>query len=410
MKRFLNRAVILSGLALAGLGAVAYAQEAGEYSQPVDQAEKERRITVLLTDTLYASRMPEIYNDLRSSLRRIYLPYMKDQLERGDLGEFDPQLPKRLALVIPIIEYSLKAADELAPVLEREQDAIIRDMAELMARSMTVEQIRLVTEMVNTPAARKAFDTLYAVSRLMTAYTLEDVRGSQAMTEWMKELEFDSENNPFSNENAPPPPPERVLRAEAVVADLMRISRVEEMVADVTRFTREVVLQVETLDAEERLRIRQGLQRFEFFYNLGKSMALAVAPSTLAGALNDGQLEQFHEIVLSPVMAKSFRLMHDVVGHATSFTRLDIRQMRELSEEAETFESSLTPEEERQLEAEWEALVERWRERLENSLSPETRAGLERSTEAFQAFIEQEQRREERLRPDDELPAGQREL
>jgi hypothetical protein len=60
------------------------------------------------------------------------------------------------------------------------------------------------------------------------------------------------------------------------------------------------------------------------------------------------------------------------------------------------------------MEEEWEALHEKWHDRLWASLSPETRSGLERAIEAFEAFAAEERRKFQR---DSEAPErGERQL
>jgi hypothetical protein len=208
----------------------------------------------------------------------------------------------------------------------------------------------------------------------------------------MKDLQFDAENNPFTNQEVTPPPRERVAKAEAIVTDFMRISRIDDMVGEITRFTREVVLNVETLDEAKRAEVREGIEKFEFYYNLGKSMAVAVAPSSLATALDDDQLAKFHLLILSPVMAKTFGLFHNVIREATSFTSRDISEFSALAEEAEEAKRPRSAAERREAKAEWEALVAKWRELFESRLSPETREGLERALEDLQALAENRKR------------------
>jgi hypothetical protein len=59
-----------------------------------------------------------------------------------------------------------------------------------------------------------------------------------------------------------PPPRERVAKAQAIVTDFMRISRIDDMVGEITRFSREVVLNVETLEEAQRTEVREGIEKF----------------------------------------------------------------------------------------------------------------------------------------------------
>ena len=370
--------------------AIAQDQRAGE--EGVSIGEKRELAAALIGETVEASRVPEIYADLRRAIATLYLPYMKEQLAEGEFSHLGPDVREQLEAVTRLLDYSLRAAEELEPVWAENYEAMVGDVAELLAEQETGEQLYLAGEMLRTPAARKGFSTLYAYSRLMTAFTIEDVHQSKAMSEWMNDLKFDAENNPFTNQEMTPPPRERVAKAEAIVADFMRISRIDDMVGEITRFTREVVLNVETLDEAQRTQVREGIEQFEFYYNLGKSMALAIAPSSLATALDDEQLAKFHLLILSPVMAKTFGLFHGVIREATSFTSRDISEFSALAEEAEEAEQPRSPAERREDKAEWDALAAKWREVFESRLSPETREGLEQAVEDLKALAEERER------------------
>jgi hypothetical protein len=391
MKNVFSAFFLSLAVAHCGLAPAAWAQQP-ERTRVEATADKQQALVGLLNEALLASRTAEIYADIRHVVRELYLPYFKE-LSRNDRASADPEFAARIAVIIPVLDYGLKAADELDPVLEANRGAMLGDVASLLAKYMTREEIRLAGEMLSTPAARKGFNVLYAVSRLITGYNREDMRASNELTEWMRGLNFDLKNNPFADSEAPPPPPERVAKAEAVVADFMRVSRLDDMVADIIRFTNDVLLQVETLDEDEREQIRVGVQRLEFFYNLGKSMSVAAAPVALASVLDDEQLAQFHLMVSSPLTANSFGLVYDIVRQATSFTRSDISQFRQLAAEAEASKSSMDPEARRLMEADWDALHEKWHDRLWASLSPETRTGLERSIDDFDALFDEENRK-----------------
>lgn len=411
MRRFLLGFMILSlAFALGSSWPTVSAQQPGGEDERQYAPDKERQLSALIAEALYASRAPDIYADLRRTLRELYLPYFRDFLDRENGPAPDPEIAERITLLVPAIEYSLKAADELDPVLEENRDAMIGDAASLLAKYMTRDEIRITGEMLNTPAARKGFNVLYAMSRLMTGYNHEDMRASQDMSEWMRGLDLGSKRNPFLDKNAPPPPRERVAKAEAVVADFMRVSRVDDMVGDIVSFANDVLLNDETLKDDEREQIRDAARQFEFFYDLGKSMSVAVAPSALASSLDDEQLNQFHMMIISPVMAKGFGLLYDVVRQATSFTTQDIREFRQLAEEAQARKSLKSPEVERLMEEEWEALVEKWRAELWSSLSPETQAGLEGSFAALRGLAEEERRKYEGSPGWNAPPPGQRDL
>ena len=361
-------------------------------SEPKAVAERKRLAADIVVRALPASRLPEIYADLRYALGELYLPALREALNDTASAKRDPETLAKLAAIVPVIDYALRAAGELDPVIAASRDELIGEITDYQAKYMSEEEIRFAGEILDTPATRKGFNAFYALSRYLTAYDKEDLRASREMSAWMKDLTFDAATNPFTP-NMPPPPPARVAKATAVVTDLMRISHVDDMVADIIAFTRNVVLEVDALKPEEVEAVRGGLQQFEFYYNLGKSMAVAVAPSMIAAALTDEQLGKLHLMILSPVMAKSFTLLYTAVRESTSFTKQDIGEFRRLGEKGEVISAKWErgPEVQAKMSAEWDASTAKWRGRLEAALTPETRQGLETSVAVLSALMAEEE-------------------
>jgi hypothetical protein len=403
---FLKAVAVALPLSLAALtsGSAPFAQEQTLPSaEPQAVAERQRMLTEIIARALTASRLPEIYADLRYALGELYLPALRDMLSDPNAAERDPEALAKITAIVPVLDFSLRAARELDPVLSTVRDEMIADIAAHQAKYSSAEEIRLAAEFLDTPATRKGFNAFYAFTRFLTAYDQNDIRASREMSAWMKDWKFDANANPFAQPNLPPPPPGKVAKAGAVVTDFLRVSRVDDMVADVVNFMRNVVLEVDALKPEEADMVRTGLQQFEFYYNLGKSMAMAMAPSGLAAVMSDDQLSKFHLMLLSPVTTKSANLLYSAVREATSFTKQDITEFRQLAAKAEAAGEKWqdNPELQTKMNAEWEALAGKWRERLSASLTPETRQGLETSIAAFNALLEEEAKRRKEEGDDD---------
>lgn len=407
MKPFLKAVAVVLPLSLAALtsGSAPHAQEqALPSAEPQAVAERQRILAEIIARALPASRLPEIYADLRYALGELYLPALREMLSDPETAESDPETLARITAVVPVIDYALRAASELDPVLSASRAEMIADIAAHQAKYSTADEIRLMGEFLDTPATRKGFNAIYAFSRFITAYDQNDIRASKEMSAWMKDWKFDAKANPFAQPNMPPPPPGKVAKAGAVVTDFLRVSRVDDMVADIVNFMRNVVLEVDALKPEEADMVRAGLQQFEFYYNLGKSMAMAIAPSGLAAVMSDDQLGKFHLMLLSPVTAKSFNLLYSALREATSFTKQDITEFRQLAAKAEAAGEKWqdNPELQTKMNADWGALADKWRARLEAGLSPETRQGLETSVATFNALLEEEAKRKKEESGEDE--------
>jgi hypothetical protein len=358
-----------------------------------DMAEKEWALVEVLTEALPISRLPEIYADLRQAMREVYLPALRDTVKGDAPGGRALKDEERDSLVKieKLFDYSLRASDELEPFLQENREPILHDIARLQTGHMTLAEVNALREALDLPATRKVFNAIYAGSRLLTAYSYADMRSYYAQSAWLNQLALDLQNTPSARPDAPPPSAEKIAKAQAVLADLMRVSRLDDMVAEMVRFVREVIVPAsgKTADAADPLGMLDGAMTF---YNLNKPILLATGSSILAVALTDEQLEQLHLLVLSPVMAKSFGLLYDAVRAVTSFTSQDVQSLQhfaEMSEKNGLF-AKRSAEEEAQLKQETEALAEVWRERAWNRLTPETRAGLEAAIKDIEA-MEQKQ-------------------
>lgn len=360
----------------------------GAGAQTDDTSEKERQLREVIAEALPASRLPEVYADLRRVLRDAYLPSIQDATKEGATGkpEFDAQLIPNLDKIISLLQYSLRAADEAEPFLNQHRDEIIGDFARLQAKYLTLPEIQTLAELLNLPVLRKLFNAVYAGSRLFTDYTYDELRSYHDMTAWFRELNITTENNPFTKPDAHAPSPEAVTKAQGIINDFLRVSRLDEMVEKVTRFMKDVQLQTNLIPQAQRETVRTALENFEFFYNLQKSMMLAVGPSALAAMMNREQLDKLHLLVLAPVTAKSFRLIDEFVREATSFSKDDIASVQKFADDAEQkgLFKERSAEDKARLEAEMQTLGESWRDRVMASLTPETREGLERSIAAIQ--------------------------
>jgi phage-related protein len=414
MKRFLKALTV--GLPLA-CGAAFSASSLAQAQQqempsadPQAIADRKRQIADLVNRAIPASRFPEIYADLRYAVREMYLPTFRDLLNDPKTAEADPESVRKLSAIVPLLEFGTRAAQEFDQASANYREALVEDIASLQAKYLSGDDIRFIGEALDAAATRKAFNAVYAFSRFLTGYDQEDIRSSREMTTWMKgwTVPPNAGANPFMP-GGQVPTREKVAKAEAIISDLMRIARVDEVVSEIIGFMRNVVLEVETLKPEEIAAVRTGVEQFEFYYNLLKPMALAAMPSGLAAMLNDEQLGQYHRMILSPVMAKSFNLLHAFVREATSFSKQDIKEFRLLAEKGEKAKETarLSPEDEARMNAEWEALGGKWRERFMSSLTPETREGLEKATAAFSAMIQEEMAKQnETEEPTEELKDG----
>ena len=140
------------------------------------------------------------------------------------------------------------------------------------------------------------------------------------------------------------------------------------------------------MSENERELLREQVDQFEFLYNMQKAVVLAMAPSVIAASLSDEQLSVMQGFVRSPAFAKLFNLLRGAVKAGTAFTKADILEAKKSFEDLESKAKGQehNSAEERKIEAEWDALAEKWTEILKKRISPEVRDGLDKGFKALE--------------------------
>ncbi len=257
-----------------------------------------------------------------------------------------------------------------------------------MAKTATASQIKDSKEVLNLPAVRKGFETFHAATKLVTAFTYPEMRSFYEFSAWAQSIQptLPEGAGGAQGKPQPVPSPKKIAKAQAAINDFLRISQLEEIVADAKRFAREVYVETAPMSDQERQELRDQIDQWEFAYNLQKTMALTVAPSVVAAALTDEQLEKLHSFILSPAIAKLFGIIRNVVKTGTAITKEDVLGSQKFLEEMERKATEgKSPTETDHDRDEWNALVDRWTAIITNSISPETLSGLKKSYEELQA-------------------------
>jgi hypothetical protein len=360
--------------------------------QPAVEAQPDPEVKqaahALIEEVLRLSHASQIFDDLRGTLSKVYIPAVRDLVVGNTPGIVAPdeKTAEKLAKLLTFLDYVRKAGDELDVALSENREAMISDAASQIAKTAKIADIDDIRATLKLPAVTKGLDALYAITKLLTGFSYEDSRTFTAFTAWADRQNLDLQlalpGMPRNGADVVPPK-QRIAKAQALVNDLMSISHIDEMVADANRFVGEVYAETAPIPETERQELRDQAQQFEFLYNVQKAVVLAAAPSVIAATLNDEQLAVVHGFVRSPAFAKLFGLLRNAVKAGTAFTKEDIleaqKSFENLDNKAKARDGSQA--EQDRARAEWDALTEKWKEILKNRISPETREGLDRSLE-----------------------------
>ena len=375
--------------AAAGAAGVSLAQDKPPQEQAAVDPQAKRVAQSLIEEGLQLSHAAEIFDDLRRTLRDVYIPVMRG-LVQGDypgLPEADATDAAALAKMLTFLDYVRKAGDELDVALSEYRGAMISDFAEQMARAANASELSDARRLFDLPATRKTLDAAYAMSKFVTGFTYEDSRTFSEFAAWARSLNLDiSQVVPGNNHDGSKPVPSgrKVLKAQAAVNDLMRLSHLDEMEADVESFARDVYAEAIPASPKEREKLRRDIEQYQFMYNLQKAVVIGMAPSIVASSLTDEQLETLTGYLHSPAIAKAFDLLRDAVKSSTAYTKEDIIEAQKAIKDLDEKSKLRSPEEREKAKAEWTALVDRWTQKLKAKISSETQQGLQQSMDELQ--------------------------
>jgi hypothetical protein len=373
----------------AGMAGVGLAQDKPPQAQSTVDPQAKRVAQNLIEEALQLSHSAEIFDDLRRTLRDVYIPAMRG-LVQGDYPgapEADVASASAMAKMLTLMDYVGKAGDQLDVTLSENRSAMISDFAEQMTRAADASELADARRVFDLPATHKSLDAFYAMSKLVTGFSYEDSQTFSEFSAWARTLNLDiSQVMPGNNNNSSKPVPsgQKVLKAQAAVNDLIRISHLDEMVADAECFARDVYAETIPASPEEREKLRNDIGQYQFMYNIQKAVVIGIAPSVVAASLTDEQLETLTGYLHSPAFVKAFDLLRDAVKSATAYTKQDILEAQKAFKDLDEKSKLRSPEEREKAKAEWSALIDKWTEKLKEKISPETRQGLEQSLDDLQ--------------------------
>ena len=383
--------IVISSLLVAlavGAAGAGLAQDKTPQEQAAVDPQAKRVAQSLIEEALGLSHAAEIFDDLRRTLRDVYIPVMRG-LVQGDypgVPEADVASASALAKMLTFMDYLRKAGDELDVALSEYRGAMLSDFSEQMAKAANASELSDARRLFDLPATRKTLDAAYAMSKLVTGFSYDDSRTFSEFSAWARNLNLDITQVVPGNQDRTKPVPSgrKVLKAQAFMNDLMRISHLDEIVADAECFARDVYAETVPASPEDREKLRHDIEQYAFMYNLQKAVVIGIAPSVVAASLTDEQLETLTGYLHSPAFAKAFDLLRDAVKSATAYTKEDILEAQKSITDLDEKSKLRNPEEREKAKAEWSALIDKWTEKIKEKISPETRKGLEQSMDELQ--------------------------
>lgn len=345
----------------------------------------------LVTEAWTTSRAPELYTDLRRTVHSVMIP-ASDDLVTGKVVlpmAANPQIKAVLVEVNTLLKNLDKAADEIDAVSGKYRDELIDDLARVIAKHLTAEEIEGAQGALRLPATRKSFDSVYMLYAIVTNMTYDDVHANQLFSAFIQELVIKNAARQGQPDATTPPTPERVSKATAITTEFMTSARIEDMIADGLRFAKEVVVAV--APEAEKAALRTQIDTFEQQYAAQKPMIMILLPTGLATMLDEGDLDRLQGHLRGPGMTKLYKSLFAAERSVTAFTVADIDGAKTYLEglKARGLFRDRTPEEKAALDADMAALGQKWEPKLNEAVSPATREAIQKSFKEFGVMSKQ---------------------
>lgn len=355
-----------------------------------DFAERERLAKTLIVEVLEISHVGDFYRDIHQSTAEAFIP----ALEMFSKHKWpDPHADQQMQAMADMLRDALQVGDEGIAFIEANREELISDGAKYIAKYATLEQLKAADEAVKLNVTKKTLDALYNYMRIYTDYKHVDAQNIYDIVMFFVPRVDNIEiRNKDLFENGFPkkvPPQARVVKAQGIINDAVRISRIEEMTDKILRFFQDVVLPNTPLEQQETLKSYIGWGVLK--YNFVKNVVVGGAPSIVAAFLDDEELDHVAVFVNTSTFRDFYAKAYQAVEIFTSITPQDVSDARLFGEAViknTSLQTQLSEEQEKQAKADFEALGQKWGKRLETAISPATLEKFKRSAEKVKALEE----------------------
>lgn len=347
-------------------------------SSALAQNAKEAAARALILEVWTTSRTSDLVADARRYLHSTAAPIIRDYVS-GKLKMPLAQEAEVRDILNEAFNFVLlleKASSEFEVAVEKDRDELIDDMARILAKHLTDEEMQAAREILQLSAARKGFDAFYKFYHIAFSFTYDEELANQHFNIWTQELFLQYVRRGWQLDRTPATP-ERIAKATSIVNELMAALHLDAMVADGLRFAREIVMPLAPSDAE-RAELQAKLNEFEQQYNTWKPAVWVAAYTGLAMALNEEQLTTLQAHMRGPGITKMFKLLFEAEQAFTAFTLADFEAAKTLFEaqRAKGVFADRSAEVKDAINADFKALGDKWGPRFAASISAETRDAL----------------------------------
>lgn len=354
------------------------------------QTAKDAAARALVLEAWTTSRAPELYTQMRHSVRTVMIP-ASDDLVSGRVKMFMSENPQVVAIHVELnalLKNLDKAGDDIDAVAAKYREELIGDLAGIIAKHMTEEEIEGARGTLRLSATRKGFDAIHAVFGIVTSMSYEEVHANQLFSGFVQQLILKNANR--QADAVTQPTPERVAKATAITNEFLTSARIDDMVTDGIRFAREVVVTI--APESEKAKLRVQIDTFEQQYNAQRPMLQILLPTGLATVLDESELEQLQTHMRGPGIAKLYKTIFAAERAITSFTVADIEGAKTyvLGLQARGLFRDRTPEQNQAIAADVNALEIKWKPRMNDAIAPATREAIQKSM-AFLAAMSKRQ-------------------
>jgi hypothetical protein len=341
------------------------------------QNEREASARALVLESLTTSHLAEVYGDMRKYIHAVMIPIIQD-ISAGKT----PMPPMRDPLARDYMDevfklYTLidKSGDDVDLAMQKHRDEIVDDLARIVAKHLSAEEIEAVRAGLRLQVTRKSFDLLQNVYHQAFNKSAADARSMMEFGAWMQELMTSYRERGRKPVN-PAPTAEQITKATVLTNELWASARVDDLVAASMHIARLIATSVTT--GSERDAALAKLDEFKQQYATMKPMWSIMMATWMATMLNDEQMTQLQGFAHGPSAALFYEVFVSMGQEMMSVTQSDIDATTSylIGTRAQGLPRERSPEEIAAVTTDITAFSDQWGTKLTEGLAPEVREAL----------------------------------
>lgn len=292
------------------------------------QNDRDTAARAFVTEFLAASHTPKIYSEFRNYMRNAVVPVARD-VASGKIvipeikGLPDAELEAEFMAVAPQLEI---AADEFDAFLTKHGDELTNDLAGIIAKQLTVEEIEAARGALRLELARKGFDAFYKMFSIAVGLNYDEEREGRLANAWLHQVTLEYNQRGEKPRN-PTPTPEQIAAASSFTNEIWAKMHIDKMMSTGVQFVRVAVMPF-VPDMGETAEFRAQVDMFEQQQASIKMFMQTMLTTMIAQNLTDEQFAQLIVHTRTAFASKVYQVFFEMEQAAASVTQTDAESVK----------------------------------------------------------------------------------